>query len=86
VFLGSVFHHGERFECRIFEIPVTVVYASRGLCAESRVLVLGEMVLGLDLAGEETAGEGVIDDNVDAVAVARGDGLDIEISGCASAS
>lgn len=45
------------------------------------MLVVGELIFGLDLAGKQSASEGVVDDDVDSVSVTCGDSLDIEVSG-----
>jgi hypothetical protein len=81
VVLGRDFlNHGERLKRGVLEVSGAIVCTSARLGPESRVLVVGKVVLGLDLAREETSSEGIVDDDVDAVPAARDDGLNVEIA------
>jgi hypothetical protein len=85
VLLRNLLHHGQGVKGCVPEVTLAVVLAGGRLGAEPRILVLRVLILGLDLAREETAGEGVVDDNVDTVPVASGDGFDVKVASLGSA-
>jgi hypothetical protein len=81
VLLRGLFCNLERPECGVFEVAVAV-HAPDAICFCAETAVVWLDVFGFDFAGEETAGEGVVDDNVDAVFAARWDELGFDGASC----
>ena len=81
VLLSSLLQHRERLECCISEVSGSVVLSGVRFCTKAREWVFGIMVFRLDLSGEETAGDGIVNDNRDAVSMASSDQLDIQVPG-----
>jgi hypothetical protein len=80
VLLRNLLDHFKRAKGRVSEVTLAIVLSGGRFGSKSRILVVRKLVLGLDLAGEETSSEGVVYDHVDTVAMAGGDRFNIEIA------
>lgn len=66
MFLGHRFNQLERLKGRILKVSFAI-HRPHSLCLVGKATFIGDNVLGFDLAGEDTASERVVDDNVDVV-------------------
>lgn len=69
----------ERFEVRVLEVPFTVHLAHVGVLCEPTFI--WSDVCGLDLAAEQSARKGVVDNDVNFVFAAAGDQLWFDVAG-----
>jgi hypothetical protein len=69
----------ERFEVRVLEVSFAVHLAEVGILCEPTFI--WSYVCRLDLAAEQPAGEGVVDNDVDLVFAAAGDELRFDVAG-----
>lgn len=69
VLLGCFLGNLECLERRVFEVAITV-HAAEVLGFGPKMAFLGLDIFGLDLAREEAAGKGIVDDNIDAILAA----------------
>lgn len=78
VLLGGLLDDAERLEGALAEVSLSIYLAGAGSIGETARV--GHEILGLDLAGEETTGDGVVDDNVETVSFARNKELRLDRS------